>query len=295
MAQRNALTVRELTWRYSAEMVGQGRWNGRSQRTNETSLREFAASVCEDPMRVNRRHVARFLDRPGISARYRRHRFSVVRGFCGWCVVNGYMRTDPTFGHKTPPVPASLPRALTVGQVAEVLAHCPDERARVMVLLMAQEGLRRAEVASIQSADVDLANGSVAVRGKGGQGQVTRVLPLSAETLAAIEDYLRAHPARFGPFVRSYVRPDHGITPDLVGEVVGNIMKAAGVHVKGDGKSAHALRHSMAHHMIDGGATVLEVKAALGHKTVTTTEIYLRGRVEDLRGAMGGRKYRGAE
>lgn len=288
------LTVRRLVLKYCAEMRDQGRWNARSHEVNSSRLWSFAQDCCEDPMRVNRRHVAKWLARPNLSAGYRRSRFSTLRGFCGWCVVNGYMKADPTFGHKTPTVPAALPRALTVAQVAKVLAACPDERTRLIVTLMAQEGLRRAEVCGLQAADVDLANQSIAVRGKGGGGAITRVLPLSDESVRAAEDYLRAYPASYGPFVRSYKHPDRGLTPHTLGDLVANVMEAAGVHVAGDGRTAHALRHSMAHHMIDQGADVLEVKAALGHATVRTTEVYLRGRVEDLRTAMGGRKYRGA-
>ena len=287
-------TVKRLVLKYCAEMEDSGYWTASSRSANSSKLWSFAKVVCDDPAKVNRAHVAKWLATPNLSAAYRRSRVSTLRGFTKWCVLNGYMKVDPAIAAKAPPVPAALPRALTPGQVAKVLSACPDSRARVVVLLMAQEGLRRKEVAEMQVADVDLANSSVLVRGKGGAGQVTRMLPLSDETRQALDDYLTECPASFGPLVRSKVHPDRGITAHSLGEMVSEVMQSAGVHVVGDGKSGHALRHSMAHHMIDNGATVLEVKAALGHATVKTTEVYLRGRVEDLRTAMGGRKYRGA-
>lgn len=288
-------TVKGLVMRYGNEKLASGHWNANSKYQNEMKLWEFAKMVCEDPRQVNRAHVAKYLERPGISAGYRRGRLGALRGFCQWCVLNGYMKVDPTIGAKTPPVRANLPRAITPEQGAKVLAATPDARARLCVLLMLQEGLRRKEVAELQVGDVDLANASVLVRGKGGSGQITRVLPMSDETRAALNDYLTEHPASFGPLIRSYVRPDCGLTPHTVGELVSAWMAASGVKgAPGDGKSAHALRHSMANHMIDNGANVLEVQQALGHANLQTTQIYLRGRVEDLRKAMGGRKYRGA-
>ena len=287
--------VKRLVLKYCAEMQDSGHWTARTREVHSSKLWSFANSVCDDPRQVNRAHVAKWLATPNLSAGYRRARVSALKGFTKWCVLNGHMKVDPAMAAKAPPVPAALPRALTAGQVAKVLSACPDSRSRAIVTLMVQEGLRRKEVAEMQTADVDLANRSVLVRGKGGAGQVTRMLPLSDETVHALDDYLRECPASFGPLIRSKVHPDRGITPHSLGEMVSAVMQSAGVHVVGDGKSGHALRHSMAHHMIDNGATVLEVKAALGHATVKTTEVYLRGRVEDLRTAMGGRKYRGAE
>lgn len=59
----------------------------------------------------------------------------------------------------------------------------------------------------------------------------------------------------------------------------------------GDGRTAHALRHSCANHLMDMGATTEQVQQALRHRSIRSTEVYTRGRVEPLREVMAGRSY----
>lgn len=161
-----------------------------------------------------------------------------------------------------------------------------------MVLLMLQEGLRRAEVAAIQTGDVDLARLELDVRGKGGGGAVTRRLPISDETHRALDTYLAECPPVAGPLIRSYRDPQAGVTAPTVGRIVADVMARAEVKQRPrDGRSAHALRHSCANDMLDGPADVHQVQAALGHRSLVATQIYLRGRVEPLRVPMSGRRY----
>lgn len=284
--------LQRLTLVYVKERLDRGELNKRSAEVTRCKLRDFALEADTQPSKVNRRHVERWMARPGISPAYRRARLSALRGFCQWCVINGHMRKDPTLGLKAPPLPAYLPRSLPVPQVSQIVAHAPDARARVVLLLMAQEGLRRAEVAAVQLGDVDLCNLTLQVRGKGGRGRITAAVPLSPETAQAIETYLLEVGNFAGPLIRSKVHPDRGITPHSLGELVSRWMADAGVkQAPGDGRSGHALRHSCANHMMDLGATTEQVKAALRHASIRSTEVYVRGRVEPLRDAMAGRSY----
>lgn len=69
-------------------------------------------------------------------------------------------------------------------------------------------------------------------------------------------------------------------------------MIEAGVKIaNGDGRSAHACRHTMATDLVDSGADLLTVQQALGHAQLQTTQTYLRGVTPDLRQAMAGRAY----
>lgn len=284
--------LQRLVLRYVAERQARGEIVPRTAEILRSRLWDFTSNIEARPANVNRRHIETWMTRPGLSPAYRRARLSTVRVFCKWCVVNGHMRRDPTLGVDAPPIPAYLPRALSSPEVSQVLGVLPDARARVIVLLSVQEGLRRKEVAEAQLGDVDLHNRTMLVRGKGGRGRTTRSVPLSDQTCAAIAAYLAGEGHRAGPLVRNRVRPDCGLTPHTVGELVSAWMAESGVKAApGDGRSMHALRHSTAHHMMDQGATTEEVQQALGHASIRTTQQYTRGRVEDLRAAMAGRAY----
>lgn len=282
-----------LAMRYVSERRAKGEINDRTAEQLRSRLHSFCDVAPERPERIRRRHVERWMATPNLSAAYRRGRLSALRGFCEWAVIHKHMPADPTVGVRAPKIPPAVPRALRPDEARAVIAACEDTRCKLAVLLMLQEGLRRAEVAAIQMGDVDLRRGTLGVRGKGGQGRVTRTVPLSDETCRVLERYTTEEGSRTGPLLRSKVRPDHGISAQRVGELVTEAMREAGVkQANGDGKSPHALRHAAAHDMIDQGADILEVQEALGHRSINNTMIYLRGHVSpNLRKAMSGRSY----
>lgn len=287
------MSVHSLSVKYVVERRDAGEIVERTAEQAFYRLRSFAQACPSNPARVNKSHVRRWMQVPDLSPAFRRARFSTVRGFCRWAYEHGHMPRDPTVGIKMPSVPPGLPRALRHDDAALVVAACPDLRTRLSVLLMLQEGMRRAEVAGIQVADVDFRAQTVAVRGKGGKGGVTRVVPVTDETASVMRQYMTEVGMRSGHLVRSVKWPDRGVSAAHLGALVTEAMYAAGVkRAAGDGVSPHALRHTAAHEMVDEGADVLEVQEALGHRSISNTMIYLRGHVSpNLRRAMGGRTY----
>lgn len=287
------VTLRTLAFRYVAQRRARDEINKRTAEQLTSRLLSFTQVVKVPPDRVKRRHVERWMEAPGLSAHYRRGRLSALRGFCQWCVLNGHMTLDPTIGVRLPEVPQGLPRARRHDEIVKVLDHCPDLRTKLCALLMVQEGLRRAEVAAANMSDLCLRSLTLGVRGKGGRGLVTRTVPVSGETARVAGAYIAQVGHGIGPLIRSEMHPDRGLSPQRVGELVTKAMWDAGIkQANGDGCSAHALRHSAAHEMLEQGADVLEVKAHLGHRSINSTMIYLRGHVPaNLRAAAGGRSY----
>ena len=219
----------------------------------------------------------------------RRKNVAVVRGFCNWLVDQGIVAVDPMRGFRTPRLPRLLPRALPHHHVAAALEAAPDQRARLIIVLMVQQGLRCGEVAALQVGDVDLDWRQMRIVGKGGH---ERDVWVTDETVAELKLYLDEYPATGGPLVRSYQRPTDPLTPPVVGRIVRAALYAA--HVKRhahDGVSAHALRHTAATDMLRGGAHVRDVQAVLGHAHLVTTERYLPRLVGTLEQAMEGRTY----
>lgn len=288
----DASMLERLIYRYVAARVAKGELNPRSAAVVRSHLLAFAASTNAGPHRVTRRTVENWLETPGLAPAYRRTRFSSLRGFCRWCVIEGHMKRDPTLSLKTPRVPRGLPRALPLEDAVAVVAAAQDTRTRLIVSLMLQEGLRRIEVARCLYSDIDMRRGVLAVRGKGGGGDATRVVPITVETARALKNYLAEHPVTNGFLIRSHRDPHKGVSAGTISELVLRPFRESGVKARnGDGRSAHALRHTCAQDMIDGAANIRQVQAALGHATIKTTETYLRNSVGGLVEAMGGRTY----
>jgi integrase/recombinase XerD len=215
-----------------------------------------------------------------------RNRISIVRTFFEWCIDRGYARTNPLAGMRSPKEPRRLPRGLSPDEVSAVLRECPDERTTLIVLLECQEMLRAKEVAGLQFGDIDRAGHELRVVGKGGH---ERVIPASDETWEALNRYLTAWPARSGPLIRSKLSPHQGVQARYIVQLVADVMRAAGV-----GETGHALRHTGATDMLRNGADIVEVRDALGHASIATTQRYLGvTRASELRKAMGGRRYGG--
>lgn len=254
------------------------------------NLQSFAIAVGDPPARtLARAHVEHWMRTAKLAAATLRTRLSQLRCFCSWAVEHGYSRTDPTLGIRGPRQPRRLPRGLQLTEAQAIVAHAPDSRSRLIVLLMLQEGLRRREVAGLMVGDIDMSARTMLVIGK---GLHERTLPISAETWAALVAYLGTGRVVAGPLVRSLKDGRSPIQPATIGRLVSALMLAAGVKQRPyDGRSGHSCRHTAATDTLRAGAHLLDVQHMLGHRSITSTEVYLPLIVNDLRTAMGGRRY----
>ena len=150
-----------------------------------------------------------------------------------------------------------------------------------MLELAYASGLRVEELRTLRTADLDFESEAVRVRGKGGK---ERVVPIGEPAQAALRRYLEtARPALAGRdsgetlFLSVRGRPLH--TSD-VRRRLERWVRAAGLE---SGVSPHALRHSFATHLLEGGADIRVVQELLGHASLTTTQIYTLVTGERLR------------
>lgn len=278
---------------YVAQRHAAGRINDRSAEQLRSRLSDFASHVPRNPRRVYRHHVETWMARPDLRPQYLRSRLSAVRGFCQWAVAEGRMTKDPTLLVPMPKVPPQLPKRLTEDEARRLVeATSHDLRLRLTVLLMLQEGLRRIEVSRLDVDDIDFAERSMVVRGKGGQGCETDALPITTETWKALTAYLAEEGHTHGPLIRNRVRRHGRCAPSTISELIMQAMVDAGVKRPGDHlRTPHSCRHTMAHDMLKRTRDVRAVQQAMRHRSVRSTEVYLRGEVSELRGIMDGRRY----
>ena len=178
----------------------------------------------------------------------------------------------------------ALPKALSDGQVAALLACCDrhtvtGRRDLAILTLLVRLGLRAGEVAALSLDDVDWRRGEITVRGKGNREDR---LPLPADVGQRVVDYLeRGRPAAAldrAVFVRVQA-PYRALSSTAISTLVEVAGRRAGLGLIG----AHRLRHSAATAMLRGGGSLTEIGQVLRHVRPATTAIYAKVDLEALR------------
>jgi len=257
-------------------------------------LYAFAEVVPEDASRITRQSVLTWLGTlDHLGAGTRGLYFTRVRGFTTWLLRRGVIRKDPFLDVPAPKVPRSVHRCLDGTQARALLAACDTPRATVIVMLGLHTGLRRAELAGLDIADINLSGRTILVaKGKGGH---QRLLPLSTEAAKVVRDYLKASGLTRGPLLRNEAKPHLGIGPSTVSRIFSDLAYRAGVKAEAwDRVGPHSLRHTFATDTYEATNDVMAVRDLLGHVSLENTQRYVRGMsVERLRGAVE-RSYLGA-
>jgi integrase/recombinase XerC len=208
-------------------------------------------------------------------------------------VASGHAATDAGARLKAPRPDQHLPRVLTRSQIDEILsglaarAETGDPvavRDLAIVELLYASALRVSELAGLKVADIDRTRLTLRVLGKGSK---ERVVPFGVPAARALDAYLSdARPVLLDG------RPDTGavfvgargaaVSTRTVYELVAGLLR----EVPGAGPSGpHALRHTAATHLLDGGADLRAVQELLGHTSLSTTQIYTHVSSERLKQA----------
>jgi site-specific recombinase XerD len=196
-------------------------------------------------------------------------RLAAISGLYELAVQNGLVARNPAALVRRPRATAPLPRGPEPEAIRLILAAIPDtswgRRDRAIVLIILLCGLRRSEVLGLTAGQVDLRTGEFLSHVKGGRER-RRVMPEPA--LAALRSALAGEGrlAALDPAERLFRVSGGGFAKNLRGYA-----SAAGV----PGVSPHALRHSAAKLRRLAGASIEDVSAMLGHRSLSTTAIYL--------------------
>lgn len=216
-------------------------------------------------------------------------RSATMRSFTAWLRRVGYDDADVAARLKSPKTDQSLPRVISAPQIQGIfddltaLAVDGDAgslRDLAVIELLYASGLRVSELVSLDVDDIDFDRMTVRVIGKGSK---ERVVPFGLPASNALTDYqLRARPglvtAESGPAYFLGARGKRLTSRAVYGLVAGLLAPLGGSGPAGP----HALRHTAATHLLDGGADLRIVQEMLGHASMGTTQIYTHVSMERL-------------
>jgi integrase/recombinase XerC len=260
-SQASAHTVRS----YEDDLVVFGRFL-------DDNLGEGTDPAVADPARLRR--YAAWLSSQGYAATTIARRLASLRSFFRYLRKQGVVTSDPAAGLRNPKQPKRLPRLLGIDDVIRLLDSIPVDqplgfRDRAMLETLYGGGLRVSELVGLNLEDLDFEQELVRVRGK---GKRERLCPVGRMAIRWIAGYLPLrepeHAAEPALFLNRY---GNRLTTRSVGRLMEDHLARAGLT---HAASPHTLRHSFATHLLDRGADLRSVQELLGHRNLTTTQIY---------------------
>ncbi|MBK8295319.1 MAG: tyrosine recombinase [Solirubrobacterales bacterium] len=264
---------------YHRDLIQIAEWAGRAglapDEVGHRDLRRYAASLSGQDLAATT--IARKL--------------AAIRGLYAFLLRTGRVKQNPADLVSAPKADSKLPTILTAEQMATLLNRVPartplEMRDRAMLELAYSCGLRSEEVISIEVDSLDFDSEQISVVGKGSRH---RRLPMGEPAQRAVEAYLaRGRPSLVsdrGEKALFLSRNGRRLSPsDVTRRLAIWVREAAGT----GGISPHALRHSFATHLLEGGADLRTIQELLGHSSISTTQVYTHLDAARLRDAYAG-------
>ena len=214
-------------------------------------------------------------------------RLACLRSFFRYCNREGICETNPAKPLRTPRAGRKLPHFLTTDQVGALLIAPPANlpaglRDRAILETMYSAGLRVSELVGLSVSDWDRSAGILRVMGK---GRKERLAPVGSYATKALDHWMTVREPdpkapekqRAAIFLNRFGRR---LTTRSIGRMLETHIQTAGLTQQ---TTPHTLRHSFATHLLDGGADLRSVQELLGHKSLTTTQIYTHVSTRRLR------------
>jgi site-specific recombinase XerD len=264
------------------ELVGSWRRHLRAQRISPATISTYSTAVGQ---------LAAFLDRQGmpiaVAAIRREHveafiteilerwkpatahnRYRGCHAFFRWLQEEGEIRDDPMERMKPPRLPEEPPPVLRAAELRALLTVCERDRSfagrrdEAVLRVFMDTGARRGEVLGLGVADVDLDEGLLRVTGKGSR---TRVVPLGAHTVRALDRYLRTRTKHSAADLAAlWIGKKGRLTESGLAELVRDRGLQAGIPGR---VHPHMFRHAYAHMMLAGGMQETDLMAVVGWRS----------------------------
>lgn len=210
---------------------------------------------------------------------------SAVRSFYRFALARKLVSRDPACHVSGPKKDKPLPQFVKESEMDELIDGHPwedninDVRARTIIILLYEAGLRRSELVALDDADVDYERRQIRVTGK---GRKQRVVPFGDELAEALTHYVAVRDREVEHRSDALFVSNKGerITTGMVYKLVHKYLGEVTMLSK---RSPHVLRHSFATALLNHGAGLENVSLLLGHESIETTEIYTHATFEQLK------------
>ena len=228
--------------------------------------------------------MERLMDK-GNSASTINKNLSALRSFYRFALKRELVKKDPAHAVTGPKKSKPLPQFLREGEMDRLLDELEwdssfnNVRARTILLLFYEAGLRRSELIGLDDKDIDFEAAQLKVTGKRNK---QRIVPFGAELAETLKNYKAKRQEEFGETSGALFLSDKGerISGAQVYQIVRKYLSMVTSLKK---RSPHVLRHTFATAMLNNGAGLETIKSLLGHESVSTTEIYTHTTFEQLK------------
>lgn len=273
-----------LVDRFCDELAFQRNLSPHTVRAYRSDLSDYgcwAQGSGVDPLGADRRHMRRYLadlDGAGCSRSTMNRRLSALRAFFHWLCLQGVLESDPVSSIQGPKREKSLPRVMTADDMDRLLgvyagsSNPCDVRNQALLELLYACGVRVSEAADLACDGIDFEAGQVKVLGKGGKERIVPLHDTALRALRRYRDVARGVLARKGatPYFFLSTRGSK-MSDNAVRTVFKDALARAGLNPM---LSPHAVRHTFATDLLEGGADLRSVQEMLGHASLSTTQIY---------------------
>lgn len=267
--ERNDLYKR--IWQY----LGAKRIDGLSPRTlanYKYTLEMFMDRVKKPVSRITtddiRTYITYLSETRGLKETSLQSHINVLRAFFSWLLIEEKIKKNPMLKiHSLKFDKKSARQALSAEELERFRDACENYRDKALVEFLVSSGCRLSEVAGLNMADLNLAERSVTVHGKGDKD---RVVYFSVRARLMLQEYAKERKGGTGLFV-STKSPYLPLKPRAIQRIIHSISERAGLAGR---VHPHLLRHTFATHALNSGMDISAIQRLLGHEDIATTQIY---------------------
>jgi len=213
---------------------------------------------------------------------------AAIKAFFAWLTRSNYILYNPAGDLDMPKIPKRLPRHILSASDAETILNQADThsalglRDRAIMEVLYSTGMRRMELTSLKTNDLDTERGTLIIRQ--GKGKKDRMIPVGERAISWVKKYL--HEVRpelvigLSADILFLSKDGDELSVDRLTRLVGKYITDANIGKSG---SCHLFRHTMATLMLENGADIRYIQVMLGHTKLETTQIYTQVNISKLK------------